>query len=162
MVYSTAMAYVLVPFPPDRAGLVAGWVTSADEADMWCSRAEHPFPAEVVAGWAAQPDVTAYLLLADGEPVGYGEVWSDEAEDEAELARLIVAPSARGRGAGRALTTALVARAGHQDVFVRVRPDNAVALATYRAGGFVDVAPELQEEWNAPQPRPYAWLRYDR
>jgi ribosomal protein S18 acetylase RimI-like enzyme len=129
---------------------------------MWCSRAEHPFPAEVIRGWAAQPDVAAYLLLADGEPVGYGEVWSDEEENEAELARLIVAPAARGRGVGRALTIALVAVAGYDEVFLRVRPDNAVALATYRGAGFADVAAELQAEWNAPQPRPYAWLRYDR
>jgi ribosomal protein S18 acetylase RimI-like enzyme len=127
---------------------------------MWCSRAEHPFPAEVVVGWAAQPDVTAYLLVTDDEPVAYGEVWSDEAEGEAELARLIVAPVARGRGVGRALTAALVARARYDDIFVRVRPDNAVALGTYRSAGFEDVAPELQAEWNAPQPRPYVWLRY--
>jgi ribosomal protein S18 acetylase RimI-like enzyme len=154
------MTYTLTPFTPDRAGLVAGWSTSADEADMWCSRAEHPFPAEVVAGWAAQPDVAAYLLLAEGEPVAYGEVWSDEEEDEAELARLIVAPAARGRGVGRALTAALVANAGYENVFLRVRPDNTVALATYRGAGFEDVAAELQAEWNAPQPRPYAWLHY--
>ncbi len=116
------MTYTLTPFTPDSAGLVAGWSTSADEADMWCSRAEHPFPAEVVAGWATKPDVAAYLLLAEGEPVAYGEVWSDEDEDEAELARLIVAPAARGRGVGRALTAALVANAGYDNVFLRVRP----------------------------------------
>ena len=154
------MTYTLTPFTADRAALVAGWSTSADEADMWCSRAEHPFPAEVVDGWAEQPDVAAYLLLVDGEPVAYGEVWSDDEEDEAELARLIVAPAARGRGVGRALTAALVANAGYENIFLRVRPDNSVALASYRGAGFEDVAPELQAEWNAPQPRPYAWLRY--
>jgi len=154
------MTYTLVAFSPGRAALVAGWAASADEADMWCSRAEHPFPPDVVAGWAAQPDVTAYLLVAEGEPIAYGEVWSDEEEGEAELARLIVSPSARGRGVGRALTVALVAHAGYDDIFLRVRPDNVIALATYRSAGFEDVAPELQAEWNAPQPRPYAWLRY--
>src|SRR5215510_6337587 len=107
------MTYSLTPFTADRAGLVASWSTSADEADLWCSRAEHPFPAHVVAGWSAAPDVTAYLLMADGEPVAYGEVWSDEEENEAELARLIVAPAARGRGVGRALTTELTTHAGY-------------------------------------------------
>ena len=67
---------------------------------------------------------------------------------------------ARRRGVGRALTAALVANAGYENVFLRVRPDNTVALASYRGAGFEDVAPELQAEWNAPQPRPYAWLRY--
>jgi [ribosomal protein S18]-alanine N-acetyltransferase len=156
------MTYALIPFTDDRAGLVAGWSRSADEADMWCSRAEHPFPAEVVAGWAAQPDVTAYLLTDDGAPVGYGEVWSDAEEGEAELARLIVDPATRGRGVGRALAAALAADAGYDAVFLRVRPDNAAALAAYRRAGFRDVAPELQAEWNAPQPRPYAWLQLAR
>jgi hypothetical protein len=32
-------------------------------------------------------------------------------------------------------------------------------LATYRRAGFADVAADLQAEWNAPQPRPYAWLK---
>jgi len=154
------VAYTLIPFPVEQAALVAAWATSADEADRWCSRPEHPFPAEVVAGWSGQPDVSAYLLLAGDQPVGYGEVWSDDEEDEAELARLIVAPAARGRGAGRALTAALVAHAGFEDIFLRVRPDNAVAIACYRGAGFVDVAPELQDEWNAPQPYPFTWLRY--
>jgi ribosomal protein S18 acetylase RimI-like enzyme len=154
------MVFTLVPFTPDRAALVAGWVGSADEADRWCSRAEHPFPAEVVAGWSTQDDVAAYLLLDGSTPVAYGEVWSDDEEDEAELARLLVAPVERGRGVGRALTTELIGRAGFDDVFLRVRPDNAVALATYRGSGFADVAPELQAEWNVPQPRPYVWLRY--
>jgi len=155
------MGYTLELFAAGRAGLVAGWVTSADEADRWCSRAEHPFPASVVAGWSGQDDVTAYLLVdPDGVPVAYGEVWSDDAAGEAELARLLVAPAARGRGVGRVLVGALVGVAGYDDVFLRVRPDNAVALASYRGAGFADVAPELQAEWNAPQPRPYIWLRY--
>jgi [ribosomal protein S18]-alanine N-acetyltransferase len=127
---------------------------------MWCSRAEHPFPAEVVAGWSGQPDVAAYLLTDGDDPVGYGEVWSDDEEDEAELARLVVAEAVRCRRVWGALTAALVARAGHDDVFMRVRSDNAVALAAYRRAGFTDVAADLQAEWNAPQPRPYAWLQH--
>ena len=158
------MAYTLTPFTPDRAALVAGWVTSADEADRWCSRAEHPFPAAVVAGWSAgDDDIAAYLLVDDaGTPVAYGEVWPDAEEAEAELARLLVAPTARRRGVGTALTTALVAAAPFDDVYLRVRPDNTAALATYRRAGFTDVAPDLQAEWNAPQPRPYAWLHHAR
>lgn len=154
------MPFALVPFTADQAQVVAGWVRNADEADRWCSRAEHPFPADVVRGWSTQDDVAAYLLVDGERPVGYGEVWSDDEEDEAELARILVAPGERGRGVGRALTRALAARAGFDDVFLRVRPDNAAALATYRKAGFADVAAELQEEWNAPQPRPYAWLRW--
>jgi len=57
-----------------------------------------------LARWHAEPDVVPFALeLDDGEVVGYGELWEDREEDEAELARLVVDPARRGRGHGRAL-----------------------------------------------------------
>ncbi|MGI3223421.1 GNAT family N-acetyltransferase [Streptomyces sp. GTA36] len=47
--------------------------------------------------------MTARLLVEDERPVAYGELWFDAEEDEVELARIIVAPDARGRGLGRVL-----------------------------------------------------------
>jgi ribosomal protein S18 acetylase RimI-like enzyme len=153
----------LIPFDRRRAKTVAGWVRSSAEASNWCGKAEFPFQAATVASWSTENDVTAYLLVdAAGRPVAYGEVWSDDEEDEAELARLIVDPDRRGRGVGRALVTALVAVAGFDNILMRVVPHNDPALACYRSAGFVDVDPALAETWNEPQPVKYVWLRYER
>ncbi|WP_375296080.1 GNAT family N-acetyltransferase [Saccharothrix sp.] len=95
-----------------------------------------------------------------GRPVGYGELWLDECETE--LARLIVAPSVRGRGVGRDLVRHLTALAlvRGPNVFMRVHPANAAALRCYRGAGFVDVDPALAEEWNVAQPVSYVWLAH--
>ncbi|MFE0632058.1 GNAT family N-acetyltransferase [Streptomyces sp. NPDC058864] len=145
------------------AGAVAGWPATAREVTLWCGRPEHPLPAEVVAGWRDAEDVEAYLLYEGRELVGYGELWLDADEDEVELARVIVAPSARGRGVGRRLIAALTARArltGLAEVFLRVHPDNSAALRCYLGAGFSPVPAEVAAEWNVPQPVAYVWLRH--
>jgi ribosomal-protein-alanine N-acetyltransferase len=149
------------------AGIVAGWSRSAEEAQRWCSIAEHPFPAERVRGWWADPDVQPSLLVEgpDAQPVGYGELWLDEEEDEVELARLIIDPAQRRRGLGRALVAQLVAAAtatGLPYCLLRVAPDNAPAIALYRAAGFAEVEPDRAAEWNRGQPAAYRWFEWLR
>jgi [ribosomal protein S18]-alanine N-acetyltransferase len=50
--------------------------------------------------------------------------------------------------------------AGYSELFLRVRPDNAVAVRTYQRVGFVDVPAGLMDEWNAGQPIAYRWMRF--
>ncbi|MGI5255185.1 GNAT family N-acetyltransferase [Actinacidiphila glaucinigra] len=145
------------------AGAVAGWPVTAREVALWCGRHEHPLAGAVVAGWRDAEDVEAYLLYDGPELVGYGELWLDAEEDEVELARVIVAPSARGRGLGRRLIAGLTARArltGLAEVFLRVHPDNDAALRCYLGAGFAPVPAEQAAEWNVPQPVAYIWLRH--
>lgn len=148
----------LIAFEPAHAAVVAAWATSPEETRRWCSRDE--VTPEAVAGWAAEPEVVAYVAVVGSEPVGYGELWLDDDEAEVELARLIVAPAHRGRGAGRRMVTLLVERARdhHPAVFLRVRPDNAPALRCYTGAGFTPVPAEQADEWNRNQPVPYTWL----
>lgn len=148
----------LRPYEPADAEAVAGWAAGTDTR-QWCGL--DAVTAGTVAGWAAQPDVVAYGLVEDGELVGYGELWLDEAE--VELARLVVAPDRRGRGLGRRLAAdlAAAARGHHPDVFLRVHPDNARAVRSYRGAGFVPVDPAEAAEWNAAQPVEYVWLRHE-
>jgi ribosomal protein S18 acetylase RimI-like enzyme len=85
-----------------------------------------PDAATVFERWHAEPGVRPYLLEVAGALVGYGEVWEDLDEDEAELARPIVDPALRGHGLGRSLATLLLAEArrlGWEDVWLRA-PDN--------------------------------------
>jgi [ribosomal protein S18]-alanine N-acetyltransferase len=147
------------------ADIVAGWSRSVEEARRWCSIAEHPFPAERVRGWWEDADVRPWLLVErpDGQPVGYGELWLDEEEDEVELARLIVDPARRRSGLGRALVAELVAAAeatGLSGFLLRVAPDNTAAIALYQAAGFVEVEPERAAEWNQGQPAAYRWFEW--
>ncbi|RKN44293.1 GNAT family N-acetyltransferase [Micromonospora endolithica] len=148
----------LTAFEPVHAAAVAAWATTPEETRHWCSRDE--VAAATVAGWAAEPDVVAYVAVVDGEPVGYGELWLDDDEAEVELARLIVAPGHRGRGAGRSLVRMLAARARdhHPAVFLRVHPDNIPALRCYTGAGLRTVPAEQAREWNRSQPVPYVWL----
>ncbi|WP_223146377.1 GNAT family N-acetyltransferase [Streptomyces apricus] len=152
----------LLPFDSKSAATVAGWARSATEAVMWCGAREFPVSGETVAAWQHEPDVTARALMDGERLVGYGELWLDIEEDEVELARVVVAPEARGRGLGRALVRGLLAEArltGTADVFMRVHPDNAVALRCYRGAGFEPVDAGSAGAWNAGQPVAYVWLR---
>ena len=147
------------------AAIVAGWSASAEEARRWCSVAEHPFPVERVRGWWTEADVRPWLLVEgpDDRPVGYGELWLDEEEDEVELARLIVDPARRRSGVGRALVGGLVAAAGATGLsgcLLRVASDNAPAIALYAVAGFAEVEPERAAEWNQGQPAAYRWFEW--
>jgi ribosomal protein S18 acetylase RimI-like enzyme len=151
----------LQSFDPVHAVLVASWPRSADEVVMWCGSNEFPLPATMIEAWQ-QDEVRSRLLMTDGVPTGYGELWLDAEENEVELARIILAPDVRGRGLGRAFVLALLSEAtalGWSDIFLRVHPENAVALRCYRGAGFLPVQPELAAEWNVPQPLDYVWLR---
>ncbi|MGW7077903.1 GNAT family N-acetyltransferase [Streptomyces sp. NPDC054866] len=153
----------LRPFAVADADTVARWPASAGEVALWCGLREFPVAARVVAGWQLEEGVRGHVLVEGETLLGYGEVWCDEEEGEAELARIIVAPGARGRGVGRRLVRGLVGRAlraGYAEIFMRVHPGNTAALRCYRGAGFLPVDPALAAEWNAPQPVPYVWLRH--
>lgn len=151
-------------FGAEYTGVVASWASSAREVALLSGREEFPFPAELVGSWRkSADDVQSYLLFGGPEPIGYGELWLDDEEDEVELARIIVAPGLRGKGFGTALVRALLARGlatEYADVFLRVRPDNEPAIRTYLGVGFHPVAAELAAEWNQDQPLAYTWMHY--
>lgn len=152
----------LHPFTMTHAATVASWPRSAEEAAMWCGTGEFPVSVERVAGWQQEDDVQAYLLIMDDILVGYGELWLDAEENEVELARIIIAPAERGEGLGRLLVHELLSeaeKASYPEIFMRVHPDNSVALRCYQRVGFVQVEAALAKEWNAVQPVEYRWLR---
>jgi RimJ/RimL family protein N-acetyltransferase len=151
----------LIPYEQALASTILGWVRSPAEREAWASLAEAPGP-EVFERWHAGPDVAAFVLEQDGVPVAYGEVWRDEEEDEAELARIVVDPARRGRGVGRRFVGLLAARArasGLSEVVLRAHPGNAAALACYAGAGFERYGPEEQAAFNRGQPREYVWMR---
>ena len=86
------------------------------------------------------PPAGAFLLAEhDGDWVGCVGLRRFE-ERSCEMKRLYVAPAARGLGVGRALVTAIIARArelGYQRMLLDTLPSMAQALALYQSLGFV-------------------------
>jgi|SoimicmetaTmtHPA_FD_contig_41_5619846_length_804_multi_2_in_0_out_0_1 [ribosomal protein S18]-alanine N-acetyltransferase len=153
----------LTPFESKLAEEVLAWVTSPDEASAWAG-ADLADGVGLFARWHRDPDVHPFVLRIDGALCGYGEVWEDRDEDEAEIARVLIRPDLRGRGLGRRLVGMLVARAsgaGFDQVWLRVVPENVAAIACYLRAGFARTTPELEARFNAGQPRPYVWMRFE-
>jgi ribosomal protein S18 acetylase RimI-like enzyme len=154
----------LKAFDTSHTALVASWASTAQEVALLSGRDEFPFPADLVDSWRkVADDIAAYSYFDGANPVGYGELWLDDEEDEVELARIIVAPALRGKGIGTDFVRALLQpalAAGHAEVFLRVRPDNERAIKTYLRVGFQPVDEQLAAEWNEPQPIDYTWLQY--
>jgi ribosomal protein S18 acetylase RimI-like enzyme len=97
-----------------------------------------------------------HLLFAideDGDPVGFVsgvETSHPDKGTEMFLYELSVHPGRRNRGIGRALVEALadLARSrGCYGMWVGTEPDNAAALATYRAAGASAPEPFMTLEW---------------
>jgi [ribosomal protein S18]-alanine N-acetyltransferase len=154
--------YRLEPFDRRHAATVLSWARTAEERGAWAALSEPDPDASVFERWHADPDVQPFAVVVDGRVCGYGEVWEDRDEDEAELARLIVDPGMRGRGVGRAMARLLSERAralGYADVWVRVVPSNTAAIRAYSAAGFVRTTPQEESRFNERQPREYVWMR---
>lgn len=151
-------------FRESDAREVARWATSIEDVRRWAGSATGwPVDLSVFRRWHADPEVKPYVMWEGEARAGYGELWLDEAEQEVELARIIVSPADRGRGVGKRLVRLLLEQAsssGLPDAFVRVVPDNAAAIACYRSAGFSPVPESEREEFNRGQPVDYVWMHY--
>jgi GNAT superfamily N-acetyltransferase len=95
---------------------------------------------------AAYLDPGGEILIAEheGRAVGCVAIVPD-GTGAWELSKMVVAPELRGRGAGRALVTATIARArelGARSLFLGSSTKLADAVHLYEALGFEHVAPE--------------------
>jgi ribosomal protein S18 acetylase RimI-like enzyme len=140
------MDTALVPFALSFVGSVRRWALESPFSP-WAS----PPSTEDLRGALADPEVAAYVLLERERPVAYGEIWSESSSDEIELARIIVDPNERRRGLGTALVRGLIDIARQRvdaPVWVRVLPDNIVALACYAKLGFGRTSPDEELRFN--------------
>jgi RimJ/RimL family protein N-acetyltransferase len=134
----------LLPFEPQWAELVISWVRDAHEAYWLAPKTPPPLTPAHLSGWQA-PGHTPYVLSqpASRDPIGYGELNRFErGQRQYWLGHVIIAPLARGRGYGVALTRLLLEEAferrGARRVSLIVFPQNHAALACYRAAGMHD------------------------
>ena len=154
---------VISPFLERHGTAVVHWALSIEEARRWGGPGiAWPVETSVFARWHSDPDVQPYVLCSGEVPIGYGELWVDVDEQEVELARIIIRPASRGQGIGRRLVTLLWERAtltGFPYAFMRVFPENGVAIACYRNAGFSPVPESDQQQYNRGQPLDYVWLQ---
>lgn len=126
---------------------------------------DEPYYAELrdVAGRAAHVPVLVAVDAADGRLLGGmtyvpgpgGPFAEGDFGDAATIRMLAVAPAARGRGAGRALVEAAIARAradGRPTIGIFTRPFMTAAQALYASLGF-EREPALDREFE-----PGEWL----
>lgn len=158
------MCVVLFPFTDELAVEISSWILSAEEASAWAGGdTTFPLAPDQFRRWHDDSDVHSFIVRHDGDLVAYGELWVDRAEQEIELARIIVHPARRGIGIGRAFVTALVRHAAAfelPNLFVRVAPDNGRAIRCYESAGFVRVSTNDQETYNRGQRNDYVWMKY--
>jgi ribosomal protein S18 acetylase RimI-like enzyme len=126
------------------------WVTDADTCLRWAGpRLKVPFKPSRLPQLLAEPGANSFVLShGSGPALGFCQFWVRD-PGAAHLARIILAPKARGQGLGTTLCELLMAEAarstGAGAFTLRVYRDNDAALAIYERLGFV-VVPSLSDE----------------
>jgi GrpB-like predicted nucleotidyltransferase (UPF0157 family)/ribosomal protein S18 acetylase RimI-like enzyme len=120
-------------------GQVATWVRSRRECELWAgSRFEYPLDLDVLPA-QLHLDATQSVCLFDGHDlVAFGQLAAADRE-RLHLMRVIVEPTARGKGFGRSLVGELLRRArdgGYARVSLKVDRGNPAAIALYESVGF--------------------------
>lgn len=115
------------------------------QAHLGISLGFQDFEAEVrgLPGSYAPPQGCLLLARHDGVPVGCVAL-HEAGWPRAEMKRLYVRPSARGRGLGRALVSAVLDQAaaiGYTEVVLDTLPTMVEAQRLYEQFGFHDISP---------------------
>lgn len=159
---SATGSVALAEVPEAAADRVLRWVLSSGFSREWAAGEDDA--VAVLARWAGLDGVRTFLLTECAEPVGYGEIWVGEDEDEAELTHLVIDPHRQGEGLGRALTARLAEHAASSAsrVVLRVALENTRAQAVYRSCGFRQMSAAGQAAFNQGQPRVHLWMERAR
>jgi aminoglycoside 6'-N-acetyltransferase len=120
----------------DDVELLVNWHEDPDVSRYWD---DETFTHEEMLARLARPDVDAYIIEADGEPVGYLQAWFDPTSTDAGLDMFLV-PAARGRGFGpdaaRTVASYLVQESGRERLTVDPYLWNEPAIRAWRKAGF--------------------------
>jgi [ribosomal protein S18]-alanine N-acetyltransferase len=96
-----------------------------------------PWSESTFRGLLRRRDAEMIVATADERVVGYAVFWC--VLDQSELGNVAVTGAWRGRGVGELLVAEVIRRAsarGVREIFLEVRPSNAVARRLYERFGF--------------------------
>jgi aminoglycoside 6'-N-acetyltransferase len=124
----------------DDADLLVAWHADPDVARFWDGET---YSRDEMLERLREPKVDAYVVEAEGEPVGYLQAWFDSDDAEGGIDMFLI-PSARGRGLGPDAARTLVGHLRDARGWRRVTVDpyvwNEPAIRAWRRAGFRDVA----------------------
>lgn len=121
----------LAEAPDAFAATLADWSGAGDMEHRWRARLENV--------------ALNLVLTCEGEPAGMVSATAPEADQDAKLISMWVAPSARGRGVGDEAVRQVLAWVGQEypgsGIVLAVRVGNDHAQALYGRHGFTDAGP---------------------
>ena len=124
------------PATGEDVELLVAWHADPEVARYWDGKT---YTAEEMRSRLARPDVDAYIVEAEGRPVGYLQAWREGAGGGLDM---FLIADARGQGLGsdaaRALATALRAE-GWTRITVDPYVWNERAIAAWKRAGFETV-----------------------
>jgi ribosomal-protein-alanine N-acetyltransferase len=132
---------------------VASWITSASDCERWAGwRVSFPIDLDSLPDAIGFTEAHSFSVCTEGDRlVAFGQL-VEKPLNRGHLARLIVAPSARGNGHGEALVKALIQKAhaaSLSPVSLNVDRSNGPAVALYLKLGFRDAMRPLDEPESA-------------
>jgi aminoglycoside 6'-N-acetyltransferase len=142
---------IVRPATADDADLLVAWHRDPETMRFWDGET---FTREEMLARLARPQVEAWIVEAEGEPVGYLQSWWEDEPASGGLDMFLI-PAQRGRGLGpdaaRALARHLIEERGWKRVTVDPYLWNEQAVAAWRKAGFQDVAERAaDDEHDAP------------
>ncbi len=124
------------PATEEDVELLVAWHADPDVSRYWDGET---FTEEEMRGRLARPDVHAYIVEAEGRPVGYLQAWR---EGDAGGLDMFLTPDARGRGLGPDAARTL-ANALREEGWTRITVDpsawNEGAIKAWKRAGFKPV-----------------------
>jgi aminoglycoside 6'-N-acetyltransferase len=135
--------------------LLVGWHADPEVARHWD---DETFTREEILLRLAQPDVDAYVVEENGEPVGYIQAWFESDPPDSCGLDMFLIPAARGRGLGsdaaRTIARWLLSVGRKRRLTVDAYVFNEVAVrAAWGKAGF-----HFFEEREADQDHSAPWL----
>jgi aminoglycoside 6'-N-acetyltransferase len=126
------------------AELLVAWHDDPEVARYWD---QERFTRDEMLARLRRPDAEAFVVEADGEPVGYLQVWQ---EADAGGLDMFLVPAARGRGLGPDAARAVARHLRDERGWRRVTVDpylwNEAAIRAWRRAGFRDVGEREPDE----------------